>query len=486
MYFLVILVVFPGIGCTTNQNPSLREEHFNTDLKLPMLDPVSVGHEQELNLESGRTLMIKTVAMRPPLFEIEHFLTDNECEHIKNIAKRRRWKQSHTLPEDGFGSRVSEGDHQLNFQDTDTNTDGCVDFIELWYARPPIQNALITIDDIEEFIQLNEYDTDGDKKLTAGEFGKIDVKLMYKWMYDNMKADKRKKTRISDQVWVDHNSDELFDELKKRLVSLTGLSKKIVDLGEKMQIVHYDVGGHYHAHYDSEMIDNKQCINTRLLDGVEESVKLDFNKYRMCRYVTVMYYLNDVEEGGETAFPVADNVTFHRKYMAGNTITDLSNHCEDANVVVKPKKGKAVMWYNHVLNEDIGWIGDIDVYSLHGGCDIKRGDKWIANHWLPVDTDEERQIQYMKMKQQKKIFNDLTNKENNILRLHHQNTIRHHQETRRHSSQNMPKLTQEIVENFQDEQSRHKNILEGLGLNKERFEDQQKQKINQINSKDEL
>lgn len=28
------------------------------------------------------------------------------------------------------------------------------------------------------------------------------------------------------------------------------------------------------------------------------------------RYITVLYFLNDVEEGGETAFPVADNATF--------------------------------------------------------------------------------------------------------------------------------------------------------------------------------
>lgn len=27
------------------------------------------------------------------------------------------------------------------------------------------------------------------------------------------------------------------------------------------------------------------------------------------RYITILYYLNDVEAGGETAFPVADNKT---------------------------------------------------------------------------------------------------------------------------------------------------------------------------------
>ena len=28
-----------------------------------------------------------------------------------------------------------------------------------------------------------------------------------------------------------------------------------------------------------------------------------------CRFITILYYLNDVEQGGETAFPVADNFT---------------------------------------------------------------------------------------------------------------------------------------------------------------------------------
>ena len=29
--------------------------------------------------------------------------------------------------------------------------------------------------------------------------------------------------------------------------------------------------------------------------------------------MTVLYFLNDVEEGGETAFPLADNVTLDQK-----------------------------------------------------------------------------------------------------------------------------------------------------------------------------
>ena len=33
--------------------------------------------------------------------------------------------------------------------------------------------------------------------------------------------------------------------------------------------------------------------------------------FKPYRYITILYYLNDVEEGGETAFPVADMKNFN-------------------------------------------------------------------------------------------------------------------------------------------------------------------------------
>ena len=35
------------------------------------------------------------------------------------------------------------------------------------------------------------------------------------------------------------------------------------------------------------------------------------------RMVTILYYLNDVEEGGETAFIVADNSTLNESVRSG-------------------------------------------------------------------------------------------------------------------------------------------------------------------------
>ena len=50
------------------------------------------------------------------------------------------------------------------------------------------------------------------------------------------------------------------------------------------------------------------------------------------------------------------------------------------------------MWYNHLLEHDgTNHMGKVDVFSLHGGCDVLEGVKWIANIWInaPVEPGGE-------------------------------------------------------------------------------------------------
>lgn len=90
--------------------------------------------------------------------------------------------------------------------------------------------------------------------------------------------------------------------------------------------------------------------------------------------------MNNVAKGGETAFPVADDA--NRYYVKNYSLT-LNEKCQEANLLIKPRKGTAVMWYNHLLERDgATHMGAIDWLSLHGGCDVIEGVKWIANVWL--------------------------------------------------------------------------------------------------------
>ena len=73
--------------------------------------------------------------------------------------------------------------------------------------------------------------------------------------------------------------------------------------------------------------------------------------------------------------------------LRGNSSTDklnLMHGCERSNLVVKPRKGTAIMWYNQLLNETDGWMGEFDLFSLHGGCNVIKGEKWISNMWIPA------------------------------------------------------------------------------------------------------
>lgn len=42
----------------------------------------------------------------------------------------------------------------------------------------------------------------------------------------------------------------------------------------------------------------------------------------------------------------------------------------------------------------LGWMGDVYNASLHGGCDVRNGEKWIANNWINVDDSFLKQRKY--------------------------------------------------------------------------------------------
>ena len=66
-----------------------------------------------------------------------------------------------------------------------------------------------------------------------------------------------------------------------------------------------------------------------------------------------------------------------------------------------------------------GWISALDPLSYHGGCDVKKGEKWVANIWINVVGDGKEEFKAWKMgtnwlaenKQDKQIVNTLINKE---------------------------------------------------------------------------
>ena len=143
-----------------------------------------------------------------------------------------------------------------------------------------------------------------------------------------------KSIRISDQCWLKDSDDELITRLSHRISEITGTEMKSQ---EELQVVRYKPGGFYKPHYDACNKETDDC--TRLNNGLGP------------RFITFIIYLNDGFDGGETFFPQIDTK-------------------------VVPKRGKAVIFYN------VDSEGEILPKSLHGGLDVKNGEKWICNKWI--------------------------------------------------------------------------------------------------------
>ena len=143
-----------------------------------------------------------------------------------------------------------------------------------------------------------------------------------------------KNVRISDQCWIKDSDDEFIAHLSRRISEITGTDIKSQ---EELQVVRYKPGGFYKPHFDACNKETDDC--TRLNNGLGP------------RFITFIIYLNDGFDGGETFFP-------------------------QINTKVVPKRGKAVVFYN--VDDE----GEILPKSLHGGLDVKNGEKWMCNKWI--------------------------------------------------------------------------------------------------------
>eukprot|EP00795_Rhopilema_esculentum_P004253 gene4253-20446_t len=278
-----------------------------------------------MEVDNGRIVTATSLSRKPPIFEIKDFLSVSECDSLIELAQKSGLEES------------------------------------------------VTLDDNEGQLSMKEFE---DLNLNKTALGFIRL-------INEIKAeDPSTKGRFSEQTFLGDEKHPLLSRLRQRLSVLTGLPRELIDSSEDLQVVRYKPGGHYNCHLDSEEIPrvmNKCCHLPEAGDPFKGLCQL-------CRYMTVLYFLNDVEEGGETAFPLADNETLSREEWTEDAegLCNLARNCKKSRVVVKPEKGKAILWYNHHRRKESGWMGQIDYRSFHGGCNVWKGQKWIANNWINV------------------------------------------------------------------------------------------------------
>ncbi|KAF3829158.1 hypothetical protein GH733_003422 [Mirounga leonina] len=382
---------------------------------LTRLEGIKVGHERKVQLVADRDHFIRTLSLKPLLFEIPGFLSDEECRLIIHLAQMKGLQRSQILPteeyEEAMGTmQVSQLDL---FRLLDQNRDGRLQLREVLAQTRLGNGRWMTPENIQEMYSAIKADPDGDGELIPrhssvpvsllppvypasraardeevrmqpfphswAEFSDMDLRDFHKYMRSH-KAASSELVRNSHHTWLyqGEGAHHVMRAIRQRVLRLTRLSPEIVELSEPLQVVRYGEGGHYHAHVDSGPVYPETiCSHTKLVAN---------------DYMTVLFYLNNVTGGGETVFPVADNRTYDEMSLIQDDVDlrDTRRHCDKGNLRVKPQQGTAVFWYNY-LPDGQGWVGDVDDYSLHGGCLVTSGTKWIANNWINVDPSRARQ-----------------------------------------------------------------------------------------------
>ena len=68
-----------------------------------------------------------------------------------------------------------------------------------------------------------------------------------------------------------------------------------------------------------------------------------------------------------------------------------------SNLAIKPEKGKAIMWYNHYIGRDTGWMSTIDPLSFYGTNKVEKVEKWVATTWINIIGDGVNELRPWRM-----------------------------------------------------------------------------------------
>nr|GMC57449.1 probable prolyl 4-hydroxylase 8 [Ipomoea batatas]GMC62597.1 probable prolyl 4-hydroxylase 8 [Ipomoea batatas] len=143
---------------------------------------------------------------------------------------------------------------------------------------------------------------------------------------------KDSRVRTSTGTFLTRGGDQVITNIEKRISHFTHIP---VENGESLQVLHYEVGQKYEPHYDYF------ADEFNIKNGGQ-------------RVATLLMYLSDVEEGGETVFPDA------KGNVSAVPWWDELSECGKSGLSIKPKMGDALLFWS--MKPD----ASPDPSSLHG------------------------------------------------------------------------------------------------------------------------
>ncbi|KAJ7957337.1 prolyl 4-hydroxylase 1 [Quillaja saponaria] len=258
---------------------------------------------------------------------------------LSQLAFIRRLEESYGTELPSFGRlRKIQNDGYLQFPRgmSHWDNDKEAQVLRIGYVKPEVLNWSPRIILLHNFLSMEECDY-----LRAIARPRLQISTVV-----DAKTGKGIKSEVRTSSGMFLSAEEkkypMVQAIEKRI---SVYSQIPIENGELIQVLRYEKNQFYKPHHDyfSDTFNLKR--------GGQ-------------RIATMLIYLSDNVEGGETYFPMAGSGECN---CGGKIVRGLS---------VKPIKGNAVLFWS------MGLDGQSDPNSVHGGCEVLSGEKWSATKWM--------------------------------------------------------------------------------------------------------
>lgn len=236
-------------------------------------------------------------------------------------------------PVDSSTDAIKSGDLTKMFQKITSEGSEYAKYKPKILSQPQNENDDPWIVEFESFLSNEECDKliEYGELLTferSGNVGKANADGSYESSIDD--------SRTSENTWCENDcyDDPMVKDIVNRIADVTGIPEPNQ---EYLQLLKYEPNQYYKMHHDF--------------------IPFHVDRQPGPRVLTLLLYLNELEGGG-TQFANCDGC--------------------DIRTIASPKKGKALLWHNVLLDDP----NKMDEHTHHEALPVIEGIKYAANAWI--------------------------------------------------------------------------------------------------------
>lgn len=232
------------------ENPCFKDGLYaaSSDMRLPRRDAVAVGHVETIEVDEEKSVQLKTRSVKPPIFEIQDFLSSEECDHLVALATKNGLEESETAKASPKQVVTREGTNKTLTEEQmkkyckriaryDSNKDGNITMHEFAGFVYHLTKMLVRMNDL--WLVYQTLLPEEALVITYENCTKVNRTQFVEFVYQlfNINRLPYYKARYSEHSWIELNDkDPVLKRMKSRIAQVTQMSVLQIEHSEALQV----------------------------------------------------------------------------------------------------------------------------------------------------------------------------------------------------------------------------------------------------------